>query len=245
MDNITFCEKLWDASEDFNTVYMKGVFGAPVTEHTIASKAKQYPAWYTPAKQEELRKLIGKNYFGFDCVCLVKGILWGWSGEATHVYGGAKYESNGVRDIGVEDMANICSCLTRDFTTLQKGELLFVPGHVGVYLGDGLACECTPIWENGVQITGVRNVGHPAGYNGRTWRYHGKLPYINYRTPNVLGDVDGDGAVTSRDYTLVRNAVLGKITLTPEQFDRADINCNGKIDANDYLIIRRIYLGTY
>ena len=60
MDNITFCEKLWDVAEDFNTVYMKGVFGAPVNEYTISSKARQYPTWYTPAKQAELKKLIGK-----------------------------------------------------------------------------------------------------------------------------------------------------------------------------------------
>lgn len=245
MDNITFCEKLWDISEDFNTVYMKGVFGAPVNEYTVNSKSAQYPSWYTSAKQAELRSLIGKNYFGFDCVCLIKGVLWGWSGESTHIYGGAKYGSNGVTDLGVEGMANICSNLTSDFSSLQKGELLFMPGHVGVYLGDGLACECTPKWKNGVQITGVKNVGYPAGYNGRTWKTHGKLPYITYRTPNVLGDVDGDGMVTTRDYTLVRDAVLGKTELTPEQLERADINGNGRADATDYLIIRRIYLGTY
>ena len=245
MDNITFCNKLWDAAQDYNTVYMKGVFGAPVTEYTLRVKSAQYPEWYTKSKLKELEKLIGKNYFGFDCVCLVKGILWGWNGNSDHIYGGATYGSGGVADLGVEPMANICSELTDDFSVIQKGELLFMPGHVGVYLGDGLCCECTPIWENGVQITGVRNVGAPAGYNMRTWKTHGKHPAIRYNIPTVLGDVDGDGKVTANDYNMVREAYLGKRDLTIEQFKRADVNGNGRIDPNDYMLVRRIYLGTY
>lgn len=244
MNNETFCDTLWDIAEEYNTVYMKGVFGSPVTEGLISAKAKQYPKWYTGEKQKFLRTLIGKNYFGFDCVCLVKGIVWGWEGRSDKIYGGAVYRSNGLEDLTVEGMQSICG-VTKNFNSLQKGELLFMPGHVGVYLGGGLACECTPIWENGVQITGVKNVGAPAGYNSRTWVSHGKLPYIAYEESDILGDIDGDGEVTANDYNMARNAVLGKITLTQAQIKRGDINGNGRIDARDYLLIRRIYLGTY
>ena len=59
------------------------------------------------------------------------------------------------------------------------------------------------------------------------------------------GDVDGDGFITANDYNMARNAVLGKITLTPAQLKRGDVNQNGKIDARDYLLIRRMFLGTY
>lgn len=76
-----FIDKLYDIVENYNTVYMWGSFGAPVTEKLIKDKSKQYPGWYTGAKQAQLRKLIGKNYFGFDCVNTIKGILWGWSGD--------------------------------------------------------------------------------------------------------------------------------------------------------------------
>ncbi len=244
MDNNLFCDTLWDIAEEYNTVYMKGVFGAPVTEGLISAKAKQYPKWYTKEKQEFFRTLIGKNYFGFDCVCLVKGIIWGWEGRSNAVYGGALYASNGLEDISVEGMQGICN-VTKDFSAIEKGEILFMPGHVGVYLGGGLACECTPIWENGVQITGVKNVGAPAGYNSRTWVSHGKLPQVQYGESDILGDVDGDGFITANDYNLARNAVLGKITLTPAQIKRGDINGNGKVDARDYLLIRRMFLGSY
>ena len=32
--------------------------------------------------------------YGFDCVNLIKGVLWGWSGDASKTYGGAAYKSN-------------------------------------------------------------------------------------------------------------------------------------------------------
>ena len=58
---------------------MYGCFGQPVTSSLIATKAKQYPSFYTAKKQAELKKLIGKGYFGTDCVGLVKLCLWSWT----------------------------------------------------------------------------------------------------------------------------------------------------------------------
>ena len=46
--------------------------------------------------------------------------------------------------------------------------------------GGGLAVECSPAFENDVQITAVKNMGTKSGYNARTWTKHGKLPYIEY-----------------------------------------------------------------
>lgn len=47
-----------------------------------------------------------------------------------------------------------------------------------MYIGDGLAVECTPRWKNCVQITAC-NCDKP-GYNRRNWSKHGKLPYVKY-----------------------------------------------------------------
>ena len=41
---------------------------------------------------------IGKHYFGFDCVCLIKSLLWGWNGNEKLPHGGAVYESRGLYD---------------------------------------------------------------------------------------------------------------------------------------------------
>ena len=60
-----------------------------------------------------------------------------------------------------------------------------MPGHWGMYIGDGLAVECTPIWDNGAQITAVQNIGTKAGYLARNWQKHGKLPWVEYDTVKV------------------------------------------------------------
>ena len=91
MNAAELVKKHIDIANNYRTVYMWGCFGMPVTENIIREKAAQYPGWYTAAKQAELRKLIGKGYFGFDCVNLTKGILWGWNGSQNAIYGGAKY----------------------------------------------------------------------------------------------------------------------------------------------------------
>ena len=68
--------------------------------------------------------------------------------------------------------------MTTDFSKIEVGEAVWMEGHIGVYVGDGLAVECTPRWDNKVQITACnRNV---AGYNRRNWTKHGKLPYVTY-----------------------------------------------------------------
>ena len=79
-----------DVAKNYKTVYMWGCFGSPVTDGIITEKAKQYPDWYDAAKQARFRGLIGKGYFGFDCVNLTKGILWGWNGNKNAYYGGAR-----------------------------------------------------------------------------------------------------------------------------------------------------------
>ena len=92
----------------------------------------------------------------------------------------ATYKANGVPDIGTETMIAVCKDVFTDFADIQVGELLWMQGHVGIYIGDGLAVECTTSWKNCVQITAVHNIGKKSGYNGRKWTKHGKLPYISY-----------------------------------------------------------------
>lgn len=179
-------QKHIDVAKNYRTVYMWGVFGSPVTEAIIQEKSKQYPSWYTKSKQAELRALIGKGYFGFDCVNLTKGILWGWDGSKDAYYGGAKYASNGVPDVSADGMITKCrEVKSTGWDEMLVGEALWMPGHWGTYIGDGLAVECTPIWKNGVQITAVGNIGNKVGYNTRKWTKHGKIPYVTYDEPKV------------------------------------------------------------
>lgn len=130
--------------------------------------------------------------FGFDCVCLIKGILWGWDGDASRTYGGAGYAINGVPDIGADTMITKCTGVsTTGWDDMVIGEAVWMSGHIGIYIGDGLAVECSPKWENKVQITAVGNIGSKAGYNTRRWTKHGKLPYVDYTGASTGGGSQG------------------------------------------------------
>lgn len=174
-----FVEKLIDAAKNYKTLYIMGCFGAPMT----AANKKRYCSNHTYNKQAARTAMIkaaSADTFGFDCVCLIKGILWGWDGDTSKQYGGAGYAINGVPDIGADTMITKCAGVSKDFSNIAVGEALWCEGHIGVYIGNGLGVECTPRWENDVQITAVANIGKKSGYNARTWTKHGKLPYIEY-----------------------------------------------------------------
>lgn len=163
------------------TLYVMGGFGAPLNkanrERYTGPNANEYN------RRPERKAMIlaaSDDTFAFDCVGLIKGILWGWSGKLDKVYGGAKYASNGVPDLGADTMITKCSGISTNFSGILPGEMLWKEGHAGIYLGDGLAAECTPSWDNKVQITAVANIGPVDGYHHRTWEKHGKLPWVDY-----------------------------------------------------------------
>lgn len=176
-----FADKCLALAREYKTVYALGMWGWKLTREGIDAKAKQLPSFYTAAKKAALYKLADAGgYWGFDCVCMIKALLWGWGSDLSGSRGGAKYASNGVPDFGADSIGKYCEGFTDDFSHIEVGEALRMPGHVGVYVGDGLAVECTAAWEGKVMITAVGNIGKKAGYHTRTWTEHGKLKWINY-----------------------------------------------------------------
>ena len=162
------------------TVYANGMFGQPITNDILDQKANQLKKWYIDkGNLEKLKNYVGKGYFGFDCVCLIKGILWGWNGNLNDVNGGAKYCSNGVPDSSLETILKNCSDVSSDFTNICEGAYVYMEGHCGIYIGNGEVIECTPKWDNNVQISKLGNLGY-TGTKVRMWEKWGKLPYIDY-----------------------------------------------------------------
>lgn len=168
-----------DVAKNYKTLYIMGCFGAPMTAKNKARYTKNH-SYNKQTFRAEAINAASTDTFGFDCVCLIKGLLWGWNGDTAKVYGGAGYAINGVPDIGADTMIKKCKDVSTDFSNIQVGEAVWMPGHIGVYIGDGLAVECTPIWKDGVQITAVANIGRKEGYSLRKWEKHGKLPYVTY-----------------------------------------------------------------
>lgn len=180
MTNKEFVEKLIDVANNYKTLYVMGCFGAPMTEANKKRYCNNH-SYNTNAARQKMIKAATSDTFGFDCVNLIKAILWGWYGDKSRTYGGAQYAANGVPDISADGMIAECLNVSTDFSNIEVGEAVWCSGHIGVYIGDGLAVECTPSWNNCVQITSCNC--SKSGYNRRNWVKHGKLPYITYEKP--------------------------------------------------------------
>ena len=122
----------------------------------------------------------GDGGFAFDCSGLIKSDLWGWKG-ANRPNGGAVFYAHGMPDVNANTMIGMCRDVSSDFSNIKLGELVWLEGHVGLYVGDGLAVESTPQWKNGVQLTACNC--DREGYPRRDWTKHGKFPFIYYAPP--------------------------------------------------------------
>lgn len=141
--------------------YALGCFGQVITNSLIAQKSKQYPDWY---KTNKSKLVIGA--FGFDCICFIKAILWGWTPDTPAVY-----VSNGVPDVNEEAMLAYCDNVSTDFTNIEPGEYVWRDGHCGVYIGNGNIIHCTSKDSAGVSIIPLSQfVG----------KKHGKLKWVDY-----------------------------------------------------------------
>ena len=211
MDVNEFLKKLKGVL-NYKTLYVHGCFGAPMT----AKNKERYKKNTDFNKQPERQAMIESatsDTFGFDCVCLIKGILWGWSANLSLSYGGAQYASNGVPDIGADGMftRKYVTGISKDFSQIKPGAVLHMSGHVGVYLGAGEVIECTPKWDNKVQISNLGNLGNKTG-KWRTWTEYGYLPCVDYNaSTEKTEEIAPVQAPEGEEYTIKSGDTLTKI----------------------------------
>lgn len=137
--------------------YWWGTFGQVATQDLLDQKKKQYPSQYT-ARDFTLQ--FGKRVH--DCVGLIKGYLW------TNDKGTIIYTPSQDKDVsGMK--ANCIIGNIKDIPEL-KGLLVFMKGHVGVYIGNGEVIEAKG-HKYGVVKTKLKD---------RPWTEYGKLKWINY-----------------------------------------------------------------
>lgn len=172
MTNVEFVNKLKEIVK-LKTLYVNGAFGAPAC---YGSNKDKYISNYSFNRTSDRAKLIraaSADTFFFDCICLGKSVLWGFSGDVNRIYGGAAYCSNGVPDFGTESAMGLCEAVSADFTKdLVIGEWLWKSGHVGYYAGDGKVIECTISSKaDGVQLRDLSET---------SWVKHGKIKFLEY-----------------------------------------------------------------
>lgn len=227
-NNYQLMAKAYEILRHYNTCYLYGGIGQIVTQSVVNAKAKQYPSFYTSARKANYTQYINssKRYWGFDCVNLYKSILWGWNGDESKSFGGAKYASNGVPDASADGLFSYCtSKSSTGWDNMMIGEALWMSGHFGLYVGNGKCIECSPRWNriglgtswgeewNGVMLTGVSNCSNcPTDIHTRKWTKHGKLPYIQYLTKNPFIDSSNTEQAGDTTGTLVGETFLANIT---------------------------------
>ena len=139
----------------------------------------------------------------FDCWNLVKALINEPSIDQNYTVGHYAPPVGNMGDWDGWTILQHCSDISTDFTRIFVGEYLYMAGHAGVYIGNGLVVECTCDWEGGVLISRITSSGarYRNGVYGRSWTYHGKLTeWIDYNIkPSGKIAVDGEwGCDTTR-----------------------------------------------
>lgn len=138
---------------------------------------EKMPTIYTLGKfMNSYKQGVNGKYLECDCSGLIKGTLWGYP------YDG-KYE-NIYPDVSANTiMSTYCYNQSSDFSSIEKGEFVWLKGHIGVYIGNGKVCECSSRWENGIQITNLTQ---------RKWKLHAKSKWLDYSNTSTSKTWDID-----------------------------------------------------
>ena len=132
MSSAQLCARAVDIADNYKTSYMLGPWGWPANDKMITRATTQ--GRYAETNKGWLRYAyaIRDEGFLFDCIGLIKGILWGWCGDLSRTYGGAGYVCNGVPDYDAKKMIDCCWDVSTDFFTIVPGEAVWMDGHPGL-----------------------------------------------------------------------------------------------------------------
>lgn len=171
-------------AEANSTLYIKGCFGAPMNPK---NKIRYTNNLDYNKNRSVMIDAATESTFGFDCVNLIKGILWGWDANISLNYGGASYKSHSVPDCNADGIMRYCNNVSQDFSGIEPGAIVWMPGHVGIYMGGTKVIECTPKWTNNVQYSNLANLGAKDGHSRSWWKW-GLLPWIDYGESDMKPD---------------------------------------------------------
>lgn len=159
-------------------------------------------------KQIAERKTFYKNKYPFnllyihsdgrtsgDCLNTIKALLNGYDVNNTKT-GYYQRDLSNTGDVSEPVLLSQCSDISSNFENLIKGELLYMRGHVGTFVGltqrnghEFNVIECTKSFGGGVVYSWIDLDGSrrscKGGVKNGTWISHGKLTkYVSY---NAMG----------------------------------------------------------
>lgn len=180
MNNRNFADRAADVARHYKTIYAAGAYGHIMTEENKKMLFKISSDNRRSNSANRIQNASDKT-FAFDSCGLINGLLWGWHGDENENIGGAVYKKNGIPDMSAADIIKSCYDVSVNFVNMLPGEILWTHGCVGIYIGNGLAVECSMLGKCDVQITYVANIAIGTGKKcARKWIKHGKLKYVKY-----------------------------------------------------------------
>ena len=185
------------AKKQLGLPYWYGTFGQTATSQLYTAKKKQYPLLYK--SWNDFPQQYGKRVH--DCVGLIKGYLW--SDNAT-----AKPTYKASQDVSANQMLSVCKEKGPIATMPETpGVLVFMNGHVGVYIGNGEVIEARG-HEYGVVKTKLKS---------RPWKNWGKCPYISYTVSNdgLASETTKPANVNTTNKTVVLKSGKWNVRKTP------------------------------
>ncbi len=159
--------------------YWYGTFGQLATKALHENRKKAYPKYYTA---NDYPKQYGKKVH--DCIGLVKGYFWTKGADST------EYEYCKVfPDVSADAQYRRSTRKGGTISTLPEvpGVLVFMDGHVGVYIGGGWVIEARG-HQFGVVKTRLKD--RP----WKRWAFVDELEYIEEK-PDI--DEDKPGVITN------------------------------------------------
>lgn len=144
--------------------YVWGTFGNLLTQQLLDTKATQYPQYNGGSNYAVHKRHLGET--ACDCVGLIKGYCM-WD----------DLRDKPVYKASLDVNTNMIFAAAREKGPINtipeiKGVCVYMPGHVGVYVGGGWVIECA----------GGRGAVRTPIKNGTPWTHWFKCPYIYYDT---------------------------------------------------------------
>lgn len=179
--------------------YWYGTYGKTASKDLYDRKKKQYPEQYTA---NDYAGQYGKRVH--DCCGLVKGYLWSDTPTSQPKYNSEQdISANGLRS-RCEEKGNI------DKMPDIPGILVFMDGHVGIYIGNDEVIEARG-HSYGVVKTKLAE---------RAWKWWGKCPYIDYTEQQE--EKARDAETVNISTAQLKNGSSGKSTVALQRLLRAE-----------------------
>ncbi len=169
-NNIGLCNFSFNAL-NAGSGYVLGGYGQDITMSWLRQQQKRFIGNSEANLTDEQVQYIYDTFGGkmaFDCIGLIKAYLW-----IDVETGNINYASNGYPDLGA-NATNSSAVISGDISSIPDipGLCVWMPGHIGVYLGNGEVIEA-----NGNRLGVVkRDIG------ANNWTRWIQLPNVKYVT---------------------------------------------------------------